>query len=335
MNLSKSIETFNSGNWDRIEPIFGNIQNFMNYLKSKGKLNLIDYRSMYDTLTGFEFNEASIILLKEYGPDYFLDYFDDINKIGDEYYMKIDSLTEFSVLFDDGYSRGMTDAEIVKEVLGEDWFEMFSETVSSYHSDIVSDLNEKNTLELKNIILRDLENYELDSDHFGGLFFQNNTDENGNVQINNENINYVLSDRKTFDELINSGDLETLKSNLRSLHNMSYNESWNDVAFKQIKTHLGDYVDTDFKWEKKDMGSGRTKNYINCKIKNLRVDIFNFLTCLKDYDDEQLINQGSYLEMLSTEMNHCIGHFELNLPEYADYSLVKEYLNDSFLDYME
>ena len=75
MNLSKSIETFNSGNWDRIEPIFGNIQNFMNYLKSKGKLNLIDYRSMYDTLTGYDFNEASIILLKEYGPDYFLDYF--------------------------------------------------------------------------------------------------------------------------------------------------------------------------------------------------------------------------------------------------------------------
>ena len=87
----------------------------------------------------------------------------------------------------------MSDAEVVKEVLGEDWFEMFSDTVSSYHSDIVSDLNEKNMLELKNIILRDLENSELDSDHFGGLFFQNNTDENGNVQINNENINYVLS----------------------------------------------------------------------------------------------------------------------------------------------
>ena len=33
---------------------------------------------MYDSLTGYEFNEASIILLKEYGPDYFLDYFDDL-----------------------------------------------------------------------------------------------------------------------------------------------------------------------------------------------------------------------------------------------------------------
>ena len=57
--------------------------------------------------------------------------------------------------------------------------------------------------------------------------------------------------------------------------------------------------------------------------------------CMKEYDDEQLINQGSYLEMLSTEMNHCIGHFELSLREYSDYGLVKEYLNDSFLDYME
>jgi hypothetical protein len=249
--------------------------------------------------------------------------------------MKIDSLTEFSVLFDDGYSRNMSDAKVVKEVLGEDWFEMFSDTVSSYHSDIVSDLDEKNLLELKNIILSDLENSELDSDHFGGLFFQNNTDENGNVQINNENINYVLSDRKTFDELIKSGYLTRLKSNLRSLHNVAYNEVWNDVAFKQIKTHLSDYVDTDFKWEKKDIGGGRTKSYINCKIKNLKVDMFNFLDCMKEYDDEQLINQGSYLEMLSTEMNHCIGHFELNLREYSDYSLVKEYLNDSFLDYME
>jgi hypothetical protein len=74
---------------------------------------------------------------------------------------------------------------------------------------------------------------------------------------------------------------------------------------------------------------------INCKIKNLKVDMFNFLDCMKEYDDEQLINQGSYLEMLSREMNNCIGHFELNLREYSDYSLVKEYLNDSFLDYME
>ena len=83
------------------------------------------------------------------------------------------------------------------------------------------------------------------------------------------------------------------------------------------------------------MGRGRTKSYIKCKIKNLKVDIFNFLECMKEYDDEQLINQGSYLEMLSTEMNHCIGHFDLNLPEYSDHWLVKEYLNDSFLDYME
>lgn len=335
MNVDKVIELFNDGNWDRVEPIFNNFQTFLKYVKSKNKLNLIDYRSMYDSLTGYEFNEASIILLKEYGPDYFLGEFNDINKIGDEYYMEIDSLTEFSVLFDDGYSRGMTDAEIVKEVLGEDFFEMFSDTVSSYHSDIVSDLDEKNLLELKNIILDDLENYELDSDNFSGLFFQNNTDENGNVQINNENINYVLSDRKTFDELINSGDLETLKGNLRSLHHMAYNEAWNNETFNQIKTHLSNYIDTDFKWENKDMGGGRTKSYINCKIKNLKVDMFNFLDCMKGYDDEQLINQGSYLEMLSREMITCIGHFDLNLREYSDYSLVKEYLNDSFLDYME
>ena len=138
MNVDKVIELFNDGNWDRVEPIFNNFQTFLKYVKSKNKLNLIDYRSMYDSLTGYEFNEASIILLKEYGPDYFLGEFNDINKIGDEYYMEIDSLTEFSVLFDDGYSRRMTDAEIVKEVLGEDFFEMFSDTVSSYHSDIVS-----------------------------------------------------------------------------------------------------------------------------------------------------------------------------------------------------
>jgi hypothetical protein len=335
MNIDKVIELFNNGNWDRVEPIFNNIQSFLKYVKSKNKLNLIDHRSMYDALPGYEFNEASIILLKEYGPDYFLDYFDEINKIGDEYYIEIDALSEFSVLFDDGYSRGMTDSEIVKEILGEDFFEMFSDTVSSYHSDIVSDLNEENMLELKNIILHDLENSELDSDNFSGLFFQNNTDENGNVQINNENINYVLSDRKTFDELIKSGYLTRLKGNLRSLHNIAYNEAWNDEVFKQIKTHLNNYVDTDFKWENKDMGRGRTKSYIKCKIKNLKVDIFNFLECMKEYDDEQLINQGSYLEMLSTEMNHCIGHFDLNLPEYSDNSLVKEYLNDSFLDYME
>lgn len=335
MNVNKVIELFNNGEWYKIESIFNNnIQTFLNYVKSKDKLNLIDYRSLYDELPGFELNEVSIFLLKEYGPDYFLNYLTDINKIGDEYYLAIYSLTEFSVLFDNGYSRGrMTDSEIAERVLGEDWFEMFSDTVSSYHSDIVEDLDDKNLLELKNIILQDLSNSNLDSDHFGGSFFENNTDENGYVQINNENINYVLSDRKTFDELINSGYLTSLKRNLLSLHNMSYNEAWNDVAFKQIKTYLSNYIDTDFKWEEKNIG-GRTKNYINCKIKNLRVDIFNFLTCLKDYS-ETIVDQGSYLSMLSSEMEYCTGHFGLQLPEYSDHRLVKEYLNDAFLDYMD
>lgn len=334
MNLSKVIEIFNSGDWDRIEPIFGSIQTFMNYLKSKGKLNLIEFGSVYRTFDYELINEISIFLLEEFGPDYFINYFTDINKIGDDYFLYLTDLSEFSSLFDEvGGNRGMSDSEIVKEVLGEDWFEMFSDTIWSFHQDIVEELDEKNLNELKRIILRDLKNENLYPEEFGGLFFEDNIGEDGYVQITSNNIDYVLSDRKTFDELIKSGYLKELRTNLYSLHNMSYNEAWNDSAYHQIKYYLSKFVDTNFKWESKDIG-GRQKNFINCKIKNLKLDMFNFLNCLKDYNSNSLYDQGTYISMLSTKMYYCGDFFELNLKENPDNDKVSEYLNESFLDYV-
>lgn len=334
MNLSKVIELFNSGDWDRIEPIFGNIQNFLNYLKSRDKLYLIDFKSIYETFNDFTINEVSIFFLREFGPDYFLEYLVDVNKIGDDYFLYLDDLSEFSSLFDDyNGGRGMSDSEIVREVLGEDWFEMFSDTVYNYYDDIVEELDEKNLNELKEIILRDLEKQNLEPEHFSGLFFEDNIGYDGYVQINSNNIDYVLSDKKTFQELIISGYLKELKSNLSSLHNMSYNESWNDSTFDQIKEYLSQYVDTNFIWESKDVG-GRQKNFIHCKIKHLNVDIFNYLNCSKGYDNGTLYDQGGYLDMLSEEMMTCGELFQLNLREYVDSYKVREYLNGSFLDYV-
>jgi hypothetical protein len=82
--------------------------------------------------------------LNKYGSDYFLKYLGDVEKNEDGYFLKLDSLSEISKLFDSGESRGMTDEEIVSEVLSPDWFEMytFSSRDINWFDDIVDNLDD-------------------------------------------------------------------------------------------------------------------------------------------------------------------------------------------------
>ena len=330
MSNDELIVLFNTGRWDRVEPIFKTVDRFISYIKGLGKLDKIDFYSLYkNSDDNIFFNKICVSLLNEYGVDYFLEYIRDIQKIGDEYYLKINKLDELSVLFDDSNYRTMSNRDIAEAVLGEDWFEMYSNTIYNYYDDIVEELNDKNISELKRIIISNLENQKLDSDEFGGIFFSENSDEEGNVIINNNNINYVLSDRKVFNELIKSGYLDELRGNLRSLHNMAYNEAWNDEVFEDIKMELNSFITTDFKWEQDD----NKKYYVLCKIKHLKSDLYDYFYCMEDYD-YNIMDERYYMDMLTRRFNYCGDYLDFRLPEYPDSYKVKEYLNDSFLDYV-
>jgi len=330
MSNDELIDMFNSSDWDKIEPIFKTVERFISYIKGIGKLSKIDLYSVYrESNDNAFFNQLCVSLLKEYGVDHFLPLLGDVKKIGDDYYLKLDKLVELSNLFDDSNYRSMSNREIAERVLDEDWFEMFSDTVYNYYDDIVEELNEKNLNELKEITLRDLKNQNMDSNEFGGIFFSENSNEEGYVTINYNNINYVLSDHKVFNELLNSGYLDELRGNLRSLHNMAYNEAWNDEVFEDIKNELNSFIDTEFKWDQDE----NKKYYVLCKIKNLKSDLYEYFNCMEDYD-YNIFDERYYLDMLSRYFEYCGDFLDFRTPEYSDSYRVKQYINDSFLDYV-
>lgn len=330
MTTNELIDTFNTGKWERIEPIFKSVERFISYIKGIGKLNKVDLYSVYRESDDNSFlNQLCISLLKEYGVEYFLPLLGDVKKIGGDYYLKLNKLVELSVLFDDSDYRNISNREIANGILDEDWFEMFSDTIYNYYDDVVGELNEKNLNELKEIILRDLKNQNIDSDEFGGNFFSENSNEEGYVTINYNNINYVLSDRKVFNELINSGYLDELRSNLRSLHNMAYNEAWNDEVYEDIKNELRSLIDTEFKWDQDE----NKKQYLLCKIKNLKSDLYDYFNCMSDYE-YNIYDERSYLDMLTRYFEYCGDFLSFRTSEYSDSYRVKQYLNDAFLDYV-
>ena len=272
MKVSELIDRFNDGEWYKISKLFNNdLSTFINFFDKKGLLDKIDLESINRNDDDGTINQVCLMYLDKYGPDYFLKYLGDVQKNEDGYFLKLDSLSELSKLFDSGDSRGMTDEEIVSEVLSPDWFEMytFSSRDINWFDDIVDDLDDENSNTLKQVILKELSGVEFDSEDFNDEWFYDQSDENGMFTINETNIDQVFSDKSVFNELMWLDNLREVRSELYSLYSTSYNEAWNDEVYEQIKRTISEYFDGDHIWDGED---------VYFKIKNFDGDLRNFMS---------------------------------------------------------
>ena len=206
------------------------------------------------------------------------------------YFLKLDSLSEISKLFDSGESRGMTDEEIVSEVLNPEWFEMytFSSRDINWFDDIVDNLDDENSNTLKEVMLKELSGVEFDSEDFNDEWFYDQSDDNGMFTINETNIDQIFSDGSVFNELMWLDNLREVRSELYSLYSTSYNEAWNDEVYEQIRRTISEYFDGDHIWDNED---------VYFKIKNFDGDLRDFMTCMEDYSDS-IIDRYDYLDMV-------------------------------------
>jgi hypothetical protein len=327
MKVSDLIDRFNDGEWYKISKLFNSdLSTFINFFDKKGLLDKIDLESINRNDEDGTINQVCLMYLDKYGPDYFLKYLGDVQKNEDGYFLKLDDLSELSKLFDSGDSRGMTDEEIVSEVLSPDWFEMysFSSRDIDWYSDIVDDLNEDNLKTLKSVVLDKLSGVEFDSEDFNDEWFYDQSDDNGMFTINETNIDQVFSDKSVFNELIWLDNLNETRSDLFSLYSTSYNEAWNDEVYEQIKTKISDYFDGDHIWEDED---------VYFKIKNFEGDLRNFMTCMEGYSDS-IIDRYDYLDMVKMYMTTCGNELRMYNPEYADSNLIRKNLNEYFYNYI-
>ncbi len=173
------LDEFNDGNWDEVGAYFDkNFQLFLNYLKKYGLDKQLNYNNIDDDYK----NILLLARLKE-NPEETLKFIcdnliTDVYSMKDGYYLYLNDREELAKLFK-SYSRDVSPYDVAKGVLGEDFFEPFSDTTYDVYQDVIEYLNESNINHLAHYIVKNIGNQELPLDDYDEDLFYEFSEEQG------------------------------------------------------------------------------------------------------------------------------------------------------------
>jgi hypothetical protein len=331
------VNRFNNGEWeDYLSPIFGgNLKQFLTLLKRKGMLDMI----ALDSISREEpelLNEVMLDLLsldKEYFlPKIVQEFLSDVEIRSDGYYLRLRDLSELAEFFkDDRYSRDYNPRSVAENVLGEDWWEAYNDTVHDVYRDIIEVLNDKNLRELATRIIELIGNQELSLDDYSSELFEELSDDNGNFIITESNVMEIIKDEDSMNQLFN-GELNDLKNQLSWLGDNAYNNAYNDMVYKQVWSALSELFEGNHTWEEKKRSDGRVVHTPYIKIRDLYSDIVSFLNAFKGYNDN-LYDYGDYTSFKTLYMDSEDEWLNLGrINDYPDQDDVESYINDGLVD---
>jgi hypothetical protein len=330
------VEKLNEGDWDDISNIFSdNIKLFLSSVKRAGLLSTIDL----DNISRHNeelINEIMLFILNN-DPSYLntivKDILTDVEVRADGYYLKLADLEELSEFFkDDSWSREYNDREVVKSVLGEDWWEPYSDTIYDVYDEIVNVLTDKNKTLLAERIIEIMGNEELSIEEYNTVLFNDMSDDDGMFIITESNVMSVINDPDAMNSLFKGG-LNDLKYQLINLGDNSYNNAYNEEVYSEVFDELSMHFDGKHDWETRNLENNRTINIPYIKIRNLKADVINFLEAFKGYTDT-LFYYSSYTEMMKHYMDNDGEFLRIRVPDYPDSTKVDDYINDGFPDYL-
>ena len=369
---SEILNRFNEGEWDELQPYFNNIITFFKFVKKYGLLEEID---LGEIPSGYFSNEVFDYLV-ENGIMSNLDYDSVPEEFKNNYlihglehnyedtikYITSDLLTDVQIRPDGFYlylgndrddlasffcgssRRDVSPEDVAKQVfsedgLGNDWH--FD--VDTKPSDVIDDLDEKNTTHLKDVIFKEIGDKELSLEDYDSDFFESLSEEQGTegyFRIRAEDLNELIKDSEAIDELCKN-DLNELGQELQSVYWNAYNSAYENEIYELVYGGLDDYfegkIDEVPKEITKSDGKKVTKylNYI--KIKNFVENISLFLdnNSGQSYSDSFLEYFGGY----TTLMKQLIydGDFEcidFRTPDYPDWGIIRKEINEMFNHYI-
>jgi hypothetical protein len=328
---------FNNGEWEDFSSIFGDdINTFLSFIKKRGFLFEIDLNSLYDN-DEYLFN-STLKMMLEVDPSYLTtvvqSYLSDVIIRPDGYYLKLRDQEELSEFFkDDQYSREYNDRDVVKSVMGEDWWEPYSDTVHDLYDDIIKVLNDKNIQELASRILEICGNQELNLDDYHSDLFEELSDEDRNFTITESNIRDIINDEDSMKSLFKD-ILNDIYHQLRNMGDNAYNQAYTDEVYKVIWNELSTLFEGKIEWESKKLENNPNTLHIPfVKIQNLYNDVMEFLNDFNGYN-ETFIDYDGYTSMKTYWMDQHDQFLTIRLSDYPDHNKVEEYINDMFTDYL-
>jgi hypothetical protein len=318
--------------WNEFSQIFGeNINNFLSLIKRRGFLDQIDTDNIYQE-DDYSYNSVLKFLL-ENDPSLLnsivKEHFSDIEIRPDGYYLRLDNLEELSEFFKTS-GRNYNDSDIVKKVMGEDYWEPYSNTVYDVYDDIINELNDKNLNELSLKILEIAGNQELSLDDYQSNLFEELSDENGLFMITESNVMDIIDDSTSMNELF-TDILSDLKNQLQWLGDNAYNQAYSDEVYDNIWYELSTIFEGRQDWVSKQNKDGKTIYNPYVKIRDLYGDLIKFLDEYSNYNTT-FYDFYTYISMKTSWMDNFDELLSFRDPEYPDSRKVSEYINEFFID---
>ena len=367
------VSIFNEGDFDtEIKPYFNTLITFFKFVKKYGLLEeidlgqipsddfsneLFDYLVENDIMANLtydsvpeEFTNNYLLHGLEYNYDNTIKYITnnlitDVQIRPDGFYLNLgNDRDELASFFCGSYRSDVSAEDVAKQVfsedgLGNDWH--FD--ADTKPSDVIDDLNEQNTIHLKDVIFKEIGNVELSLEDYDSDFFESLSEEQGTegyFKIGPEDLNELIEDSDAINELCKK-DLSELGQELKSVYWNAYNTAYEDEIYELVYNGLDEYfegkIDEVSKEITKSDGKKVTKylNYI--KIRNFVGDITLFLENNKgqSYSDSYLDYFGGY----TTLMKQLIydGDFEcidFRTPDYPDWGIIRKEINEMFNHYI-
>ena len=367
------VNVFNDGNFEsEIKPYFNDIMTFFKFINKYGLLYELDINNIpYNDISNevFDYLEDNGILSnfdydsipEAFKNNYLIhglehNYEDTIKYITSElltdvqirpdgFYLYLGNDRDELASFFCGSSRRDVSAEdVAKQVfsedgLGNDWY--FD--VDTKPSDVIDDLDEQNTIHLKDVIFKEIGNVELSLEDYDSDFFESLSQEQGTegyFKIGPEDLNELIKDSDAINELCKK-DLSELGQELQNIYWNAYNTAYEDEIYELVYGGLDEYfegkIDEVPKVIIKSDGKKETRyvNYI--KIRDFVGNITLFLNLHKGetYSDSYLEYFGSYSSLMKQLIYD--GDFEcidFRIPDYPDWSTIQKYTNEMFNDYI-
>ena len=367
------IESFNDGEYeDEIKPYFNTLINFFKFIKKYNLLEELDLREippddfsneLFDYLVenGImdnldynsvpeEFQNNYLLHGLEYNYENTVKYITsnilgDVEIRPDGFYLYLgNDRDELASFFCGSSRRDSSPEDVAKQVfsdegLGNDWY--FDNNTKP--SDVIDDLNEKNTIHLKDAIFKEIGNVELSLEDYSSDFFESLSEEQGTegyFKIQAEDLNELIKDSDAIDELCKN-DLSELGQELKNIYWNAYNSAYENEIYKLVYDGLDEYfegkIDEVSKETTKSDGK-KVTTYLNyIKIRDFVGDISLFLENNKgqSYSDSYLDYFGSYTtlmkQLIYDDEFDCIN---FTTPDYPDWSTTQKYINEMFDDYI-
>lgn len=315
------------------------------YLVESGIMSNLDYNSVPEEfqnnylLHGLEYNyENTVKFITD-------ELVNDVYIRPDGFYLNLgNDRDELASFFCGSSRRDSSPEDVAKRVfsdegLGNDWY--FDNDTKP--SEVIDDLNEKNTIHLKDAIFKEIGNVELSLEDYSSDFFESLSEEQGTegyFKIQAEDLNELIKDSDAINELCKN-DLSELGQQLRSIYWNSYNTAYEDEIYKLVYDGLDEFfegkIDEVPKETTKSDGK-KVTTYLNyIKIRDFVGHISLFLENNKgqSYSDSYLDYFGSYTtlmkQLIYDDEFNCI---DFSTPDYADWSITRKYINEMFDEYI-